>query len=336
MDLKLLGKIAWILDGGGFKQIAQLGSMRSMVKRGIKPQYVQVVSVGAANGSKMVEGDFTEDAVNETEDEWMFICREGPSYICHKLDMVGAIWPRTHPGYIFKDKGLRKLLERLDMRKIIASPIEFQVATRNRSRQNAHTLFSNHDERFVKDPEIFRDVLRASMSIPAIFPQVNIFGEFHGDGLTHSIASAIKAGCDTIFVLTINHGRFVANPENEEWWHQLMVPFNIVLDELNQKIFREDLSESPERPSDFKILDVSSATSQSLWERFTHGLTSFMASLSRGDDPNFVPHLIIPIVAEVPASLHALHFNKGDEGSFRIAIDKAYEQTNKIIDLLEK
>lgn len=333
MPLRSLGKIGIIFDGGGFKQVAQVGSVRSFVEHGIKPQYVQVVSVGAANGSKMVEGGFTKEAVDETEKRWMLICRKGPSYICRKLDMMGAFW---HPNSIFKDKGLRSLLENLDVRKIIASPIEFQVATCNRSRQNIYTLFSNHDERFAKNPEVFRDVLRAAMSIPAVFPQVNIFGEFHGDGLTHSIASAIKAGCDTIFVLTINHGSSVANPENEEWWHQLMVPFNIVLDELNRKVFREDLSDSSERPSDFKILDVSSATPQSIWERFTHGLTSFITSLFRGDDPNFVPHLIIPIVAEVPASVRSLHFSKGNESDFRTAINKAYEQTNKILDLLEE
>lgn len=335
MAIRSLGKVAWILDGGGIKQIVQVGEMKAMVERGIKPDYMQVISVGTINGSKAIEGNFTKEAIKEIDDSWMFICRQGPSYICHKIDLIGAIWPKTHPGYLYKDRGLRELLRRLDMRKIVDSSVEMQIATTNLSREDEYTLFSNHDERFRENPEILRDVLCAAMSIPGVFPRVKIFGDSHCDGLTHSISSAIQAGCDTIFVLTINHRRFAAVPDDEEWKHWLMVPFNIILEKLNRKALR-DLNESSDRPSDFKILDVSSATPQSIWQRFIHGLTSFMASLSRGDDPNFIPHLIIPIVAEVPLSLDTLHFKKGDIQSFRIAIDRAYEQTNKILDLLEK
>lgn len=332
MAAKSFGKVGWVLDGGGFKQVSQVGSMRAMIERGIKPDYVQVISVGSANGAKVVAGDFTKAAIDEVDDTWMFINKKGPSYVFRKVDIIGIFW---HPAYLFSDKGLRNLLENLDVDKIVASPVELQVATRNRSQMNAYTLFSNHDERFGKNPELFRDVLRASMSIPGFFQKVKIFEDFHCDGLTYSIAAAIKAGCDTIFVFTLNHGRVVAHPENEECWKEILVPFNIVLDELNEKMLREDLSDSADKPSDFKIVDVSIATPEFSWRRFMHGLHSLLASALRGDDLSLTPHLIVPVVAEVPDSLHTHGFRTGSS-DFRIAIDQTYEQTNKILDLLQR
>lgn len=226
------GNVGVVFDGGSFGGVYQIGEAEALHERGLSGEtvYCQGVSVGALNAGKLIEAGFNKKGIAALKDIWFDLESRGPSFLFHRLDPAWRIPLKA--SSLFSDVGLDELVKHLrDPQKIIDSPIVFEVAVYNLSRGNEYTMFSNRDAQFKKRPERFVQAIKASASIPGIFPPVRIDDDFYGDGLHYSIERAIHAGCNTIFILTIRHNRYKFNAQRCLWSQQIWTPFDVMLDD---------------------------------------------------------------------------------------------------------
>lgn len=192
-----LGKVGFILSGGGFAGAYTVGFLKALAARGIKPKYVQGVSVGTLTAAKFIGTDCNAE---EVEKKWLEIQSLGPSSIFNKRDIL----PNMRSSSLFNSKRAYELLVKdLDLKAIIDSPIEYQIVTLNNG-QKRQEIFSNRDEKVKNNPALLEKIFLAAIGLPGFLPPVLIDGEWHSDGLIFRLAEAIKAKCDTIFIFLNN------------------------------------------------------------------------------------------------------------------------------------
>jgi len=192
-----LGKVGIILNGGGFTGAYGVGFIKALEAKGIKPTFVQSVSVGVFSGGDLIGTNWDVDAL---ENKWKETEQLGAKKIFgHSL--MGFFKNFRGPN-LFSNEGVSKyLVEKLDMEAIVASPIEFQIVTYNENKLR-HQIFSNHDPNLRQNPNLLKQVMLAAIGLQGFLPPVMINGEWHSDGGTFVLGEAIKAKCDTIFILS--------------------------------------------------------------------------------------------------------------------------------------
>lgn len=204
-----LGKVAFILCGGGFSGAYSVGFLKALAEKGIKPDLVQGISVGALNGFKYVEngGDITS-----LEKKWLKVQDLGKSAIFNWRDIL----KRFKKSSLYNNEQIFKLLiQDMNTNAILESPIHFQVVTINESRSR-RIVFSNKSEEVKNNPGLLSTAVMASLSIAGLLPPILINGEWYSDGQAPKLKEAIKMKCDTIFVF-INH-KFVTNETDSGRW----------------------------------------------------------------------------------------------------------------------
>lgn len=319
------GKVGIILDGGSFNGISAVGPLKAMAERGISPAYVQGISVGALNGAKLIENM----SIADLEKVWAMVETWGPSFLFPRTDILLHAPRLGYPG-LFTDRGLQELMRLLDIKKVVESPIRFDVAVHNESRNREHTLLSNHDPRFQQNPDLFRRAIIASASIPGFFPPVDIAGEKFSDGLRYDLESAITFGCDTIFVLGNDSSKKDAASFEHGWLQRILQPFNTAVEEYIELMFKDVHRQYP----DYEFVDTKDQDPAPLSIRIARGVKSFFQSALRGDLPTFVPHRVIMVTVKILSpTLSRAYFAKGD---FASTIFSGHEQMQKILDELEK
>jgi NTE family protein len=200
-------ELAFVLGGGGVLGAHEVGMLRALAERGVKPDVVLGTSVGAVNGA-FFAADPTLAGVERLTELW----RE-------------SAWSERSPGATFRRLGtlarsgthleslseMRTRLERmLPARRVEDLPIPFQCVAASIERAAEHW--------FDRGP--LADVVLASCAVPGILPPVPLDGEhFIDGGIVNSIpvSRAVALGARKIYVLQVGRLEQSLKPPRRPW-----------------------------------------------------------------------------------------------------------------------
>lgn len=304
--MRNLGEVGFILNGGGFAGALSVGMLEALIEAGIYPKRIQGVSVGALSAAK-----FIESGIEGLKATWERIDKDGPSSVFNWVDIATTV-PRKNNS-LFYSKGLLRLVNDLDMKKVITSKIPLEVVTCNESEESRPEIFQSHAQNYLENPELFKLPIIASTAIPGILPPVKINGMEYSDGVFFQLQSMIDAGCDTIFLLLNDQ-----SAESNARWDKRLAQSRHA---LYEKAVIGELKEILRTRKDFQVwtpddLDLQQKTLPSLVRKMMateKSIRSALTSAVQGDDINLVPHRIIVLYTETPVkSLYTTGFTRGD------------------------
>jgi len=224
-------QIAFVLGGGGHLGAYQVGMLRALVERGLRPDLVVGTSVGAMNGAA-VAADPTIATVRQLESVWLNLDAEPVFAASLFAGAARLARSRTHLQAI---EPLRELVERLlPVRRFDELQVPFQCVAACIERAAEHW--------FSEGP--LADAILASAAVPGILPPVEIGGEHFVDGgIVNSIPieRAVQLGADVIYVLHVGRvDRKLEPPRNLR--EVAMVSFEIA----RRHRFARDMANLPE------------------------------------------------------------------------------------------
>ena len=210
------GGTAFVLGGGGVLGAAEVGMLRALLERGIRPDLIVGTSVGAINGA-LVAADPTPSGVDRLRGLWEELTSRGifaGSVLARVRTLVRT---RTH---LHPREPLRDLLTaHLPVQTFAELRVPFQCVAASIERAA---------ERWFTDGTLI-DAVLASSAVPGLLPPVELDGEHYLDGgLVHSIpvGRAVALGADTIYVLHV--GRIDRPLRPPAWpWEVGLVAFEI-------------------------------------------------------------------------------------------------------------
>ncbi len=182
--------VAFALSGGGARGAAQVGILRALLERGIRPDFVVGVSVGAWNGGWVAHRPRIE-AVSELERVWQRVDRTSFDIVWWRA--AGNMVRRR--ASLYGGSGLARLLARyLRVHSFEDLEIPLHVV--------AIDLTAGRKAVFSHGP--LAPAVLASSAIPGIFPPISIDGHQHVDGGMvdpTGLETAIELGARRIYVL---------------------------------------------------------------------------------------------------------------------------------------
>jgi len=180
-------KIGVVLSGGGAKGSGQLGMMKYVYEKGVRPDFISGVSVGALNATMWAQ----EQNLDLLENLWRDI--KGNSDIYRKNWLRPCKLRRS----IYDNKPLKQKINKyIDIEKLKNSPIELQIGVAQ--------LQSGEYSLVNKFHQHYNLMLLASTAIPVVFPAVSWQGHEYVDGGVRDVAplkAAIDFGCTQIYIL---------------------------------------------------------------------------------------------------------------------------------------
>ena len=225
------GTVAFVLGGGGHLGAIQVGMLRALLERGIRPDLILGTSVGAVNGV-VVAANPTTEAVDALEDFWGRIEETGVfgGSLMTRLGTLART--RTH---LQDASGLRRALEEwLPVTRIEELAVPFRCVAASIERASEHW--------FTAGP--IGDAVLASAAVPGLLAPVVIDGEhFLDGGLVNSIpvGRAVELGATELYVLQV--GRVDRPLEVPQWpWQVGLVAFEIA----RRHRFAGDMAALPE------------------------------------------------------------------------------------------
>ena len=186
-------RVAFVLGGGGVLGATQVGMVRALLERGIRPDLVLGTSVGALNGA-MVAADPSPATASRLAELW--------AELAESAVFSGSVFGRArtlirHGTHLHSSDALRQLAaEHLPVRAIEELQVPFQCVAASIERATSHW--------FTSGP--ITEAVLASCAVPGLLPPVLIDGEhFLDGGLVHSIpvGRAVALGARTIYVLHV-------------------------------------------------------------------------------------------------------------------------------------
>jgi NTE family protein len=198
---------AFVLGGGGVLGAVEVGMLRALLERGIRPDLVVGTSVGAVNGA-LVAADPTPDTADHLRAVWEELASSGV-FGGSVFARVGTlVRTRTH---LHPHEPLRDLLAaHLPVRTFAELEVPFQCVAASIERAAEHW--------FAEGPLV--DAVLASCAVPGLLPPVEIDGEHYLDGgLVHSIpvGRAVALGADTVYVLHVGRIDRPLTPPTRPW-----------------------------------------------------------------------------------------------------------------------
>jgi NTE family protein len=189
----VLTTTAFVLGGGGVLGAAEVGMLRALLERGIKPDLVVGTSIGAVNGA-VVAAYPTEAAIHRLVEVWASPATKdiyGDSY----ARQLGRFAKNSH---LHSPAPLLRLLNRTlgEDTTFGDLPVRFQCCAASIERAAEHW--------FTAGPLV--PAVLASSSVPGLLPPVQLAGEHYIDGgVVNSIpvGRAAALGATTIFVLQV-------------------------------------------------------------------------------------------------------------------------------------
>jgi NTE family protein len=224
-------KVAFVLGGGGQMGAYEVGMLRALLERGIRPDLVAGTSVGALNGAAIAASP-TLATVDGLQTTWLSLGESeifGGSIYASAANLVRT---RTH---LHSNRSLRRLIDRtLPVRTFEELEVPFQCVAACIERAAEHW--------FEAGP--LADAILASSAVPGVLPPVLIGGEhFIDGGVVNSIpiSRAVELGATEIFVL---HAGRVERPLEapKNMWQVAWVAFEIA----RRHRFARDLATLPE------------------------------------------------------------------------------------------
>jgi NTE family protein len=185
------GPVAWVLSGGGNHGAVQVGMLRALVERDIKPDLVLGASIGAVNGAAFAQ-DPTISGVARLEELWRGLDR---------ADVLPSGW---FPNAVSLARRGEAIHSNDRLRGIVAGvlridafedlPVPFQCV--------ATDVLAVREVWFSSGSML--EPILASCALPGLLPAVEIDGVRYLDGAILNdipISRAVELGATTIYVL---------------------------------------------------------------------------------------------------------------------------------------
>jgi NTE family protein len=225
------GRTAFVLGGGGMLGATEVGMLRALAEREIRPDLVVGTSVGAINGA-YIAADPSPAAVQALADLWGALGRSdvfGQSLLRQATTLARS---GTH---LHQNSALRHLLEEHAGDTLIEDlPVQFQCVAASIEQASAHW--------FERGPLV--EAVLASCAVPGLLPPVRIGDEhFIDGGIVRSlpVGRALELGASTVYVLHV--GRIERPLTAPRWpWEVGLVCFEIA----RRHRFAEDMASLPE------------------------------------------------------------------------------------------
>ena len=199
-------RTAWVLGGGGVHGAVEVGMLKALVERGMRPDLVLGTSVGALNGA-MYAAD-PERAVERLTALWEDFSAHNP-FEASLLEQAGTIartWTHLHGNHRLR----RLLLEHLPARTFEDLEVPFACVAAS---------IEDAGARWFDSGDLIGPLL-ATTAVPGLLPAVEIDGQHHLDGgLVDSIPvdRAVLLGADCIVVLQVGRIEQPLTPPSRPW-----------------------------------------------------------------------------------------------------------------------
>ncbi len=223
---------AFVLGGGGVLGAVEVGMLRALLERGIKPDLVLGTSVGALNGA-LVARDPSLEVIDRLTGLWRSATSSGREVYGDKTlrTVRRAVSTGTH---IYSAKPLKqRLVEELGAITFEELPVRFQVCAASIERAAEHWFDSG--------PVV--DAVVASAAVPGLLPPAKVGDEHYLDGgIVNSIpvGRAVQLGATRIFVLQVGRiDRPLSVPRRP--WEVARVSFEIA----RRHRFHREMEELP-------------------------------------------------------------------------------------------
>lgn len=200
------GRTAFVLGGGGLLGASQVGMLRALARRGVRPDVIVGTSVGAINGA-FFAAQPGESAVADLEQLWLTLDRSGVFADSPMRQVARAAKHRTH---LHSPEPLRQVLTGSLRARFEDLAVPFFCVAANV--ENARPMW------FERGPLI--DAVMASCAIPGLFPPAVIAGQHYFDGgLVASIplGRAVRTGARHIYVLQVGRAERTLTPPRWPW-----------------------------------------------------------------------------------------------------------------------
>lgn len=201
---KGIGRIAFVLSGGGSLGAVQVGMLKAMFQSGMRPDLLIGTSVGAVNAA-WVAGRPSVEGMAELAKIWGGLRRQHVFPLSPITGVRGLLGRTNH--FISSD-GLRSILENnIPFGRLEDAVVPLHVVTTELKSGRAVILSSGEAI----------PALLASTAIPGVFPPVTIDGREHVDGAVANhtpVTAAIELGATTIYVLPVGYPWVNREPTN--------------------------------------------------------------------------------------------------------------------------
>jgi len=335
-----LGKVAFLVGGGGFAGANSVGFLKALLAKGIRPDFIQAVSVGVLTSAKLIECDFN---IKQLEEIWMNIQKIGPASVFDKKEIPLNI-ARGSSSLFSNKKVYESLVKRINFNAIVNSPIEYQLVTTNAT-YGCKVVFSNKDEAVQNDPSLLEKATLAAVGLFGFLPPVFINNEWYYDGMTFRLGEAIKRGCDTIFILSNtpleNDKQKNFNFGELKWYRSTLFGFQAAVTDLAVTEIEYSVHEGynliENNPSELlKHLQNKPARFRRRLRKILNDAVEVVTS----ENPQrvLIPHRIVLLTPTDPIpTLHTMDFRMADERTkYPGDIAAAIDQCSQISDFLDK
>jgi len=198
--------IAWVLGGGGVHGAVEVGMLRALVERGLRPDLVLGTSIGALNGAFYAADPVS--AVERLTALWAGFEEHSP-FEASLIEQAGTIarnWTHLHGNHRLR----RLLLEHLPVRTFEELQVPFSCVAA--SIEDAGAVWFDRGDLI--------GPLLATTAVPGLLPPVEIDGRHHMDGgLVDSIPvdRAIELGARCVMVLQVGRVERPLVPPKRPW-----------------------------------------------------------------------------------------------------------------------
>ncbi len=185
---------AFVLSGGGNYGVSQVGMLRALIERGIRPDVVIGASAGALNGASIASSP-TPEKVDQLDHVWSGLDGD-------RVFPAGALrraWNvLRRDDHLIPNRGLEAVIESADVAPTFADlEVPLRVVTTD--------LFTGDEIVIVSGP--LPPALLASAAIPGLFPPIHLNGHTLVDGAVVNlvpISHALAGPINRIFVLDVS------------------------------------------------------------------------------------------------------------------------------------
>lgn len=187
-------RTAFVLGGGGLLGAVEIGMLRALLERGVRPDLVLGTSVGALNGL-MVAADPSPAVIERMDSLWRSAAENREVYADSPLRQARrALSTGTH---LHSADPLRERLhEQFGLTTFADLEVEFQCCASSIERAAEHW--------FTAGPVV--EAVMASAAVPGLLPPARVGDEHYLDGgIVNSIpvGRAVEQGATRIFVLQV-------------------------------------------------------------------------------------------------------------------------------------
>lgn len=186
------GKTAFVLSGGASLGAIQVGMLRALYERELRPDLIVATSVGALNGGFIAGRPPTVKTIDELAAVWR---RLGRWQVFPPNPLTGFLGFLGVKDHLVPVANLRRIVEsEINFDRLEAAAIPFHVI--------ATDALSGRELRLSSGPA--RDAVMASAALPAVYPPARWQGrELIDGGVSNNtpISHAIELGADIVYVL---------------------------------------------------------------------------------------------------------------------------------------